>query len=88
MHSPLARHLSEEDLRACIEDSSSLLALICDFPCHIQAVERCVKAVTDASSKVCGSSALDGYNRARIVDRTIMPAFETKAEYKPGIIDK
>ncbi|GBM76582.1 hypothetical protein AVEN_254409-1 [Araneus ventricosus] len=88
MPSPLARHLSEEDLRACIEESSPLLALICDFPCHIQAVERYVKAVTDASSKVCGSSALDGYNGTRIVDKTIMPAFDTMAEYKPRIIDK
>ncbi|GBL78440.1 hypothetical protein AVEN_89189-1 [Araneus ventricosus] len=38
---PLRRHLSEEDLCACIEESSPLLALICDFPCHTQAVEVC-----------------------------------------------
>ncbi|GBM29790.1 hypothetical protein AVEN_238860-1 [Araneus ventricosus] len=41
---PLTRHLSEGDLRACIEESSTLLALICDFPCHTEAEERCVKA--------------------------------------------
>ncbi|GBN23557.1 hypothetical protein AVEN_174803-1 [Araneus ventricosus] len=64
---PLRRHLSEEDLCACIEESSPLFAIICDFPCHTQAVERSVKAVSEASSKVCGSSARDVYVRARIV---------------------
>ncbi|GBM18271.1 hypothetical protein AVEN_147401-1 [Araneus ventricosus] len=47
----LTRHLSEEDLRACIEESSLFLGLISDFPCHTQAVEKCVKGVTEASSK-------------------------------------
>ncbi|GBM09663.1 hypothetical protein AVEN_164418-1 [Araneus ventricosus] len=84
---PLTRHLPE-DLRDCIEESSPLFVLTCDFLCHTKAVERCVKANTEASSKICGSSTRDGYVRARIVNRTIMPAFETKADYKAGIIDK
>ncbi|GBL59593.1 hypothetical protein AVEN_149824-1, partial [Araneus ventricosus] len=40
-----------------------------------------VKAVTEAPSKVCGISARDDYVRARIVDRTVMLTFETKADY-------
>ncbi|GBM19615.1 hypothetical protein AVEN_107292-1 [Araneus ventricosus] len=55
---PLTRRLSE-DLPACIEESSPLLALICDFPCHTQAVERYVKAVNEASGNVCGIFARD-----------------------------
>lgn len=52
------------------------------FPCHTQAVERAVKLVTDASTAVCGESARDGFIRARIELRAIMPSFNTKKEYK------
>ncbi|GBM36978.1 hypothetical protein AVEN_153924-1 [Araneus ventricosus] len=67
---------------ACLQRRQfPLLALICDFLCHTKAMERCVKANTEASSKVCGSSARDGNVRARIVNMT---SFETKADYKPA----
>lgn len=52
------------------------------FMCHTQAVERAVKLVTDASTAVCGESARDGFIRARIESRAIMPSFNTKKEYK------
>ncbi|KAK4875539.1 hypothetical protein RN001_011961 [Aquatica leii] len=32
---------------------------ILKFPCHTQAVERCIKLVTEASSLVCGAEARD-----------------------------
>ncbi|GBN64862.1 Transposable element Tcb2 transposase, partial [Araneus ventricosus] len=50
------------------------------------AVKRYAKTVTEASGKVCGRSARDGYGTARIVDKTSMSAFET--DYKPSILDK
>ncbi|GBN39090.1 hypothetical protein AVEN_152096-1 [Araneus ventricosus] len=83
----LKRHLLE-DLRVCVEESSPLLSLMCNFLCHTKAVERCVKANAEASSKVCGCSARDGYFRSRIVNRTSRPAFQIEAHYKPGIIYK
>ena len=52
------------------------------FPCHTQAVERCVKAVTEASLAVVGQEARDGFIRARINARAILPTFETKGEYR------
>ncbi|KAK4873060.1 hypothetical protein RN001_015089 [Aquatica leii] len=54
---------------------------ILKFPCHTQAVERCIKLVTEASSLVCGAEARDGFIRARISSRTAMPKFNTKSEF-------
>lgn len=49
--------------------------------CHTQAVERCVKLVTEASSLVCSSDARDGLIRSRIESRQKMPSFETKRQF-------
>jgi hypothetical protein len=35
------------------------------LPCHTQAVERCVKLVTEASAAVCVTAARDGFIRVR-----------------------
>ena len=52
------------------------------WPNHTQAVERAVKAVTEASSAVTGFKERDGFIRQRILSRKEMPSFETKANYK------
>lgn len=52
-----------------------------NFPCHTQAVERCVKLVTEASISVCGSEARDGFIRSRIKARQDIPLFETKSQF-------
>ena len=36
-----------------------------NFPCHTQAVERCIKLVTEASQSVCGENRRDGFIRSR-----------------------
>nr|CAI5860792.1 unnamed protein product [Callosobruchus analis] len=51
------------------------------FPCHTQAVDRCVKLVTEASSAVCDKVSRDGFVRARLESRKSMPKFDTKAQY-------
>jgi hypothetical protein len=51
------------------------------YPCHTQAVERCVKLVTEASSAVCGAKSRDGFIRVRLESREKMPYFNTKADY-------
>ena len=51
------------------------------FPCHTEAVERCVKGVTEACKSVVGQEARDGFIRARSIARGIMPTFNTKSEY-------
>nr|CAI5823862.1 unnamed protein product [Callosobruchus analis] len=52
-----------------------------EYPCHTQAVERCVKVITEAFLKVCGSEARDGYIRAKIDARKDLSIFENKAQY-------
>jgi hypothetical protein len=52
------------------------------FPCTTQSVERCVKMVTEASLAVCGHLSRDGFIRARLEGRRLMPKFNTKAEYR------
>src|SRR6266568_2931266 len=43
------------------------------YPCHTQAVERCVKLITEASASVCGEKARNGFIRVRLESRKIMP---------------
>ena len=52
------------------------------YPCHTQAIERCVKLVTEASSTVCGVKSRDGFIRVRLESRKIMPRFESKCDYR------
>src|SRR6218665_2554631 len=47
------------------------------FPCHTHAVERHVKLVTEAATAVCGQNSRDGFNRARMASRQLMPTFES-----------
>lgn len=50
-----------------------------NFPCHTQTVERLVKVITDASSKVCGDIARDGYIRTKLEARKNLPYFDNKS---------
>ena len=52
------------------------------FPCHTKAVERIIKEVTDASLKVCGYDARNGYIMSRLASRAKIPCFESKANFK------
>lgn len=49
-------------------------------PCHAQSCERCVKEVTIASSSVFGLERRDGWIRAKISSRSLMPLNETKGD--------
>lgn len=74
--------LSNYEIQSLILDVPRYSDLF-NFPCHSQAVERCVKIVTEASGAVCGTEARDGFIRARIASRVSLPRFETKSQYKP-----
>ncbi|CAG9837210.1 unnamed protein product [Diabrotica balteata] len=54
---------------------------ILKYPCHTQAVERCIKLVTEASVAVCGNTAGDGFISERIASRASLSVFETKSKY-------
>jgi len=52
------------------------------FPCHSDVAERCVEAITEAATSVVGAQAQDGFIRACLVARKIMPTFETKSDFR------
>ena len=82
---PVIRSVSDEDLERLVHNKETGCVEFPRFPCHTQAVERCVKTVTEASTAVIGQEARDGFIRAMIVARTIMPTFDTKSEYRTTI---
>src|ERR1700761_408889 len=78
---PSTVNISDVDIAAFVASKESMLIDFPRFPCHTQAVERCVKLVTEASEAVCGNTSMDGFIRARLEARSIMPVFNTKSEY-------
>jgi hypothetical protein len=82
---PLTKTLSEEELMDIVskgENSELWHSEIFQLPCHTQAVERCVKLVTEASRKVADDIRRDGYIRTVLGSRALMPSFETKNDYR------
>ena len=53
------------------------------YPVHTQAVERVIRTVTEASSKVLGEEARHGLISARLQHRRMLPAFNTKRDAVP-----
>jgi hypothetical protein len=79
---PLLAEISVNDIEMFVVSGD---VPVIDFPkylCHTQAVERCVKLVTEASAAVCGMQARDGFIRVRLQSREVMPYFNTKADYR------
>ena len=54
-----------------------------NYPLHTQSCERTVKQVTEASASVCGWERRDGFERARIANRELMPVFRSKKDVAP-----
>ena len=50
------------------------------IPCHTQSCERAVKEVSCASAHVFGEERRDGFIRARMESRELLPVNETKAQ--------
>jgi hypothetical protein len=78
---PLMSDISTDEIEMLVASGSIPLIDFPKYPCHTQAVERCVKLVTEASAAVCGADARDGFIRVRLASRQIMPFFNTKADY-------
>ena len=58
---PITMAISKEELCACSRDEKKLDEKLFDFLCHTQAVEWCIKLVTEASCKVYGKDSRDGF---------------------------
>ena len=78
---PLIMDISDAVVADLVKSGDSQIIDFPRFPCHTQAVERCVKLVTQASAGVCGQTSRDGIIRLRLEGRRIMPTFNTKAQY-------
>jgi hypothetical protein len=73
---PLLSHVSSDDLKSCQQ------LLLPTFPCHSQAVERTVKDVSAASSKVYGHKSRHGMVLLGKKARLELPKVDTKAHFK------
>jgi hypothetical protein len=78
---PLLLELSEDEISHHIREAACAMMEFPKFPCHTQAVERCVKLVTEASAAVSGAEARHGFIHVRLESRSQMPCFETKSDY-------
>ncbi|KAJ8879417.1 hypothetical protein PR048_020025 [Dryococelus australis] len=56
---------------------------ISNFPCHIQAVERCVQLLTEYPGKIYGQESKDAYITTTLLSRSAMPKFGQKSDFKP-----
>lgn len=80
---PLLRRLTDQEIWSKIQSGEKADEWNFNkFPCHTQAVERCVKLVTEASQKVVGSDARDGFIRSTLLSRSSMPSFSSKCYFK------
>ena len=73
---PLTYHLSNDELELLIDEALTLAP----YRSHTQSVERAVKVVTDASGKVYGLVAAQGYIRSKISSRQLYKKCDTKKE--------
>lgn len=79
---PLLSRMPTEHIASLLKDKALPEFNYLKFPCHTQAVERCVKLVTESAEKVCGHENRDGYIRATLKSRQLMPTFNFKSQFK------
>lgn len=78
---PVMTMMSDDELTGLIVAEMTPSVLFPKFPCHTQAVERCVKVVTEASAAVCDEKSRDGFIRTRLASRELMPTLESKRDF-------
>lgn len=79
---PMFHRISDSTLLQMLRNKTTISLKFSKFPCHTQAVERCVKLVTEASITVAGENAHDGLIRTKILSRSLMPSYDCKAEFR------
>ncbi|GBO02969.1 hypothetical protein AVEN_126276-1 [Araneus ventricosus] len=80
---PLLRKFTNQEIWSKVQSGGTAVEWNFDkFPCYIQAVERCVKLVTEASQNVVGSNSRDGFIRTTFLSRSSMPSFSIKSYFK------
>lgn len=62
---PLTKNMTEEDIECYIVQKNEITFEV--FPCHIQAVKRIIKEVTDVSLNVLVSETQNNYSHCTII---------------------
>lgn len=78
---PCTTKFSNDELKNLIQTGDAFESQFNSIPCHTQAVERTIKLVTEASSKVCGQSNRNAYIQCTLQSRKEMSAFDTKHQF-------
>ncbi|GBM30494.1 hypothetical protein AVEN_156252-1 [Araneus ventricosus] len=80
----LLKDISDDEIKSHIQSDSvpNWDITFKTFPVHTQAVERCVKLVTEASGNVCGAESRDGFIRTTLLSRSTMINFALKSDFK------
>lgn len=78
---PILKSVNEENLRLFIEEENNGGIELLHLPCHTQAVERAVKAVSEASSTLCNKTTREGFIKTQIESRKLMPKFDSKKDF-------
>ena len=79
-------HDIHEPLLTCSMSKNELLNLklapmeVVNFPAHGQAIELCVRKVTRASASVFGQESRDGFIKATLAHRNILPVNHSKKD--------
>ena len=73
---PIIKDLSRDELEKIRE-----VLLTLRHPYHNQCVERHIKVITDASSRVVGKERRDGIIRLTLKSRKLMKKKQTKSDY-------
>ena len=73
---PIIKGLSRDELEKIRE-----VPLTLRHPYHNQCVERHIKVITDASSRVVGKERRDGIIRLTLKSRKLMKKKQTKSDY-------
>lgn len=79
---PILDNVSDKVIKEMVEKERLNDIAIPAFPCHTQAVERCVKLVTEASMAVAGRKARDRLIRTKLMSPSKMPTINFKVQYK------
>lgn len=72
--------ITNENFQLLVEQKGEGDICLQRLPCHTQAVEIAVKTVTEASSTLCSKSDKEGFIKAHIESRRVMPKFDSKKD--------
>ncbi|KAF0728912.1 Uncharacterized protein FWK35_00032074 [Aphis craccivora] len=73
---PILKTISDRNVQLFVKQKGEGDICLLRLPCHTQAVERAVKTVTEASSTLCNKSDKEGFIKAQIEARRVMPTFD------------